>query len=92
MANIRDLKKNINVLTGELLNTCFAYSYNNPDYKSKQVIETMWALVHTRNELISRVNRRIPKDNQSSQFIRAFFKTVKTDIAAMPGLIQQINH
>ena len=91
MASIRELKKSINDLTGDLLTACFAYSYQYPESQPKQVTETMWALAHTRNELISRVNRKIPKENQSSQFIRSFFKTVKTDIAEMPGMIRHIN-
>jgi hypothetical protein len=91
MASIRELKKNINVQTGELLNKCFTFTYRNPESKPKQVTETMWALAHTRNELISRVNRKIPKENKGSQFVRAFYKTVKTDIAEMPSMIRHIN-
>ena len=91
MASKRSIKKIINVLTGELLNECFAISYQQTYSGSKQVTETMWALAHTRNELISRVNRKIPKKNQSDQFIRSFYKTVKTDIADMPGLMKHFN-
>ena len=87
MASKRIIKKSINFLTGELLNECFAFSYYHPEAKPKQVTETMWALAHTRNELISRVNRKIPKDSQDKQYIRSFYKTLKNDISGMPELM-----
>ena len=87
MASKRIIKKNINGLTGELLNECFAYSFFHPGIKPKQVTETMWALAHTRNELISRINRKIPKERQNKQSIRTFYDTLKSDISGMPGLM-----
>jgi len=87
MASKRIIKKSINFLTGELLNECFAYSYYHPETKPKQVTETMWALAHTRNELISRVNRKIPKENQDKQHMRSFYNTLKKDISGMPDLM-----
>ncbi len=87
MASKRALKKNINGLTGELLNECFAFSYFHPDTKPKQVTETMWALAHTRNELISRINRNMPDQTENKQTTRQFYKTVKEDMASMPRLM-----
>ncbi|MDR1171601.1 MAG: hypothetical protein LBL24_04015 [Bacteroidales bacterium] len=87
MASKRTLKKNINILTGELLNECFAFSYFHPNTKPKQVTETMWALAHTRNELISRINRKIPKEDQGKQSVRSFYRTLKGDVANMSGLM-----
>ena len=88
MASKRILKKNINDLTGELLNECFAFSYFHPDTHPKEVTETMWALAHTRNELISRINRKIPKENPKGPSIRLFYKTLKDDIVGMPALMK----
>ncbi len=87
MASKRMLKKTINGLTGELLNECFAFGYFHPDTKPKQVTETMWALAHTRNELISRVNRIIPKQERNKKNTRSFYKTLKADMADMPRLM-----
>ena len=87
MASKRALKKNINVLTGELLNECFAFSYFHPTTKPKQVTETMWTLAHTRNELISRINRKLPKPSRNRQSVRSFYKTLKSDLATMPGMM-----
>ena len=83
MASKRAIKKNINVLTGELLNECFAFVHFYPETNPKNVSETMWAIVHTRNELLSRVNRKIPKE----QSVRSFYSNVKNEIANMPGLM-----
>ncbi len=87
MASKRKLKKNIDSLTGELLNECFAFSYFHPETKPKQVTETMWALAHTRNELISRINRKQPASNTDKQSTRQFYKTLKTDVTNMPRLM-----
>jgi len=87
MASKKDLKKSINFLTGELLNECFAFGYFHPETKPKQVTESMWALAHTRNELISRMNRKIPRGNHNRHSIRSFYKTLKNDMYGMPGLI-----
>ena len=89
MASKRAIKKNINDLTGELLNECFVFNSFHPDTKPKQVTETMWALVHTRNELISRVNRKIPLENRNKQSIRSKYKTLKNDIINMPCLMER---
>ena len=87
MASKRVIKKSINGLTCELLNECFAYSFFHPGDKPKQVTETMWALAHTRNELISRVNRKISKEEQDKKHIRSFYRTLKNDISGMPELM-----
>ena len=87
MASKRVIKKSINGLTGELLNECFSYNYFHPGTKPKQVTETMWALAHTRNELISRVNRKMPKEHQGKQNIRSYYQTLKKDISGMPSLM-----
>ena len=87
MASKRVLKKNINILTGELLNECFAFSYYHPEVKPKQVTETMWALAHTRNELISRINREPSRQSQNKISTRTFYNSLKKDMAGMPGLM-----
>ena len=89
MASRRIVKKNINALTGELLNECFAFGCFHPDRKPKQVNETMWALVHTRNELISRMNRKIPKEDRNRKSIQSVYRTVKNDVAKMPELMDR---
>lgn len=87
MASKRIVKKNINTLTGDLLNECFVFGSFYPDTKPKKVTETMWALVHTRNELITRINRKIPIDKRNKQSIRSKYKTLKKDMVGMSGLM-----
>lgn len=89
MASKRAIKKNINDLTGELLNECFVFNSFHPETKPKLVTETMWALVHTRNELISRMNRKIPKENRDKQSIQSVYRTLRNDAAKMPGLMDR---
>ena len=87
MASKRTVKKYINNLTGELLNECFAFNSFHPETKPKLVTETMWALVHTRNELITRINRKIPVEKRDKQYIRSTYKTLKNDMVGMTGLM-----
>ena len=89
MASKRAIKKNINDLTGELLNECFVFNSFHPETKPKLVTETMWALVHTRNELITRINRKIPLETRNKKSIRSKYKTLKTDMAGMPCLMDR---
>jgi len=88
MASKRTIKKNIKDLTGELLNECFAFNSFHPGTKPKLVTETMWALVHTRNELITRINRKIPIEKRNKQSIRSKYKTLKKDMVGMSGLME----
>jgi len=87
MASKRAVKKNINGLTGELLNECFAFNSFHPNTRPKLVTETMWALVHTRNELITRINRKIPKENRDKKSIRSKYRTLRKDMVSMTGLM-----
>ena len=87
MSSKRAIKKNINDLTGALLNECFAFNCFHPDTQPRLVTETMWALAHTRNELISRINSRVPNENRNRQTTRSKYRTLKNDLMGMPGLM-----
>ncbi len=58
MASKKELKRDINFLTGEIIDTCLMHSYlKQGDEKAKQVIDGLMAeAVSLRNELIYKIN------------------------------------
>ncbi len=86
MASKRGLKKDINFLTQELIEECFTYLYFHPEDRKEKVKETIWALVHSRNELIVRINRG-PSDATQT---RSFYRGIGEDMLRMVELLDKI--
>jgi hypothetical protein len=78
MASIRELKKDIDYLTFEVISDCFVYSGVNPDNQSEELSCIISDAVNFRNELIARVNNPDGKDNP--KILRAYFKSVEKDL------------
>ncbi len=90
MASKRNLKKSINTLADQLLTECFAFNYFHPDSDPKKIRETMWAVVHTRNEMISRINRQDSPIEEEKSKNRLFYKTLNKDLCKMPALLDHL--
>ncbi len=86
MANKRTLKKAINQLTSNLAGECYAYAYFHEDANLDTINKTLWALGHTSNELISRINRGIVEKN--TQAVKAHYKAIIRDAQKMPDLLK----
>lgn len=86
MASKRGLKNDINFLTNELIEECFAYLHFHPKVNQEKVNETLWALVHSRNELIVRINRG-PADPAET---KDFYKTIGEDMLKMVDLMDNL--
>ena len=78
MASIRDLKKDIDYLTYEVLADCFAYLEVNPKGKKDEIISIVNDTVDLRNGLIVRVNNPEGKDNP--RILKTHFQTVRKDL------------
>jgi hypothetical protein len=63
MASIRELKKDIDYLTFEVISDCFVYSGVHPDNQSDELSAIISDAVNFRNDLIARVNNPDGKDN-----------------------------
>jgi len=78
MANIRDLKKDINNLCFEVISECVIFQKYSSSLFFENVQEIIVAAVELRNDLITRVNN--PPLNEESKAIKAHYKSVVDDL------------
>jgi hypothetical protein len=78
MASIRELKKDIDYLTYEVISDCFAFSNLHSDIKSDELSAIISDAVDFRNDLIARVNNPDGKDNP--KIVRAYYRAVQKDL------------
>ena len=78
MASVKELKKDIEYLTFEVIADCFAYIEINPDGKNDEAITIVNDAVNLRNELITRINNPESKDN--SKVIKAHYNAIRRDL------------
>ncbi|MBN1183575.1 MAG: hypothetical protein JXB49_14895 [Bacteroidales bacterium] len=87
MASVRDIKRDINVITHELINECYAYKHFHPkstDKINKKIAE----ILKKRNELIHRVNN--PDDDSDSKQIRKHFNKIAADLEGIIKLLDNL--
>ena len=77
MANLRDLKKDINGLTNEMISDCFLYLYIHKDKNKKEVTGIMKDTIKTRNDLIYKVNH---SDSGDRKKIKKHFSKVRSEL------------
>jgi len=64
MASIRNIKKEIDYLTEEVISNCYLTIYFQPE-KKEAVLKLMQEAVKLRNDLIDRSNNPVEKNNGS---------------------------
>jgi hypothetical protein len=90
MANIRDLKKDINHLASEIITEAYVRkmifdNINDDDFK-KVVVDA----IEFRNDLIAKVNH--PDGKSDPKKVKAFFKGVRTDMKKQfSALVDSVN-
>jgi len=89
MANIRDIKKEINGLTNEVISDCFLYLYVHKDKNKKEVTRIMKDTIKTRNNLIYKANRPDSKDRKNN---RKHFGKIKSELVnKMDGYLTKLS-
>ena len=79
MANIRDLKKDIDYLAYEVISDCFAAMSVTSDEKvSDQLSEIVADAVKLRNELFSRVSYR--GDREKAAEVKDYYRKLRRDM------------
>jgi len=78
MASIRDLKKDINYLTYELLTEAFAYKHFHPELKEKKLDDVILKLVQIRNDMIGRINSKDSKGESGA--VKSHFRKIKSEM------------
>ena len=89
MANIRDIKKEINGLTNEVISDCFLYLYVHKDKNKKKVTGIMKDTLKTRNDLIHRVNH---PDSEDRKKIKKHFSKIRSELVnKMDGYLTKLS-
>lgn len=78
MANLRDLKKDIDYLIFEVISDCFTYSEIHSEESQEELSAIISDAAELRNDLIDRVNNPDGKDNP--KIVKAYYKTVRKDL------------
>ncbi|MFI1745747.1 hypothetical protein [Thalassobellus sediminis] len=85
MANVRDLKKDINYVLGDIIEAVYIWEYANTDKDTKKSEAIIDEAIATFDELIAKVNAK--NDNA-----KAHFKAINQELEAKgTALIEKIN-
>ncbi len=74
MANIRDLKKDINFVLGDIIEAVYVWEYENTDKDTKKSEAIIDEAIETFDNLITKVN------NKSVENKKAHFKAIKDEL------------
>lgn len=86
MANVRNLKKDINYVLGDIIEAVYIWEYSNTDKDTKKSEKIIDDAISTFDELIAKVNA---KDVENK---KAHFNAVKAELEKRGrGLIDRIN-
>ncbi len=78
MASVRDIKKDIDYLVGEVVSDCYTYLYLNGDKNRDEVVGIIEEVVGKRNDFIHRVNN--PEKGADKKQTRKHFKQIYSDL------------
>ncbi len=67
MANVRDLKKDINYVLGDIIEAVYIWELTNPDKDNKKAEDIIEEAIQTFDELIVKVNMK-KVENKKSHF------------------------
>ena len=87
MANIRDLKKDINFVLGDIIEAVYVWEYTNTDKDTKKSEAIIDEAIEAFDGLIARVNDRSVENK------KAHFKAINDDLEAQGlALIDKLNN
>jgi len=86
MGNVRDLKKDINYILGDIIEAVYIWEYSNTDKDTKKSEAIIDEAITTFDELIAKVNDRSVENK------KAHFKAINKDLEDKGrALIDKIN-
>lgn len=86
MANIRDLKKDINFVLGDIIEAVYVWEYSNTDKDTKKSEAIIDEAIETFDELIAKVN------DKSVENKKAHFKSINNELEDRGrALIEKLN-
>ncbi len=88
MASIRILKKDINILTYDLLTECYTYKYYETGLEDNKFDGVIKKIVYLRNDLISRTNH--PENDGDSHSLKMHYRKIKEDLYELMQVIEEL--
>ena len=86
MANVRNLKKDINYVLGDIIEAVYVWEYNNTDKDTKKSESIIDEAIEIFDDLIAKVN------DKSVENTKSHFKTINKELEEKGrGLIDKIN-
>lgn len=86
MANVRDLKKDINFVLGDIIEAVYVWEYSNTDKDTKKSEAIIDEAIETFDELIAKVNAKNIENK------KAHFQSVKSELESRGrDLIEKVN-
>ncbi len=86
MANVRDLKKDINYVLGDIIEAVYVWEYSNTDKDTKKSEAIIDEAINTFDELIAKVNEKTVENK------KAHFKAISSELEEKGrALIEKIN-
>lgn len=86
MGNVRDLKKDINYVLGDIIESVYEWEYSNTDKDTKKSEAIIDEAIATFDDLIAKVN------NRSIENKKAHFKAINKELEDKgKALIEKIN-
>lgn len=86
MANVRDLKKDINYVLGDIIEAAYVWEYANTGKDTKKTEAIVDEAINTFDELIAKVNQRSVENK------KAHFKAINAELETKGhALIEKIN-
>lgn len=90
MASIKDLKKEVNYLTSEMVTEAYVRKMLFDDIKEADFTKVVTDAIEVRNDLISKINHPDGKDNPKK--VKAYFKDIRKEMdTKFAGLVEAIN-
>ncbi|MEW4925676.1 hypothetical protein [Algibacter sp. 2305UL17-15] len=87
MANVRDLKKDINYVLGDIIEAVYIWEYSNTDKDTKQSEAIIDEAIVTFDDLIAKVNDKTAENK------KAHFKSINQELEDKGrALIEKINN
>ena len=90
MASKRDIKKDINYLTAEVISDCFMYMHIHEGKHENEIMMIVNAVVDLRNNLIDKTNK-LPKGVTGKQ-VKIHYRTIYNELlAGMDAQLQKLS-
>ena len=88
MASIRILKKDINIMTFDLLTKCYTYKHYEDTLEESKFDEVIKKIVYLRNDLILRTNH--PENDADSDSLKVHYRKIREDLFELTRVIEEL--